>query len=84
MAPTCSLASPNGAYSVILPTGIPGINYAAMAVNAYDPITGATLGTLPINVSSLPASGTYNAGSITGTCVDTDAGAPDADDPDCD
>lgn len=88
-----SIAAPDGSYELVLPIGSPDLTYNAMDVAAFDPVDlyDPTINTLTILGSSsvVDLSGvnpnTPIAGpSFVGTCIDTDAGSPDGDDPDCD
>ena len=75
----------SGNYDVLVPLGSTTINYSNLRVQAYDPITNIGTGYANINLSSLNTSGTaVQLPAFTGSCNDTDAGSPDADDPDCD
>ncbi len=79
-----SMADPNGNYSITLPLGNAGINYRSLTFDAYDPITGTVLATMPLDASALKPKGSIALPPSVGSCTDTDASAPDADDPDCD
>jgi len=77
-----SLADGSGDYSLICPLASSDLTYSNMDFAAYDPISDEILSSQILNLSG--ASGTINGPTLKGTCTDTDAGAPDADDPDCD
>lgn len=80
-----TLSGDDDNYTMIVPLNVPGYNYNPMMLATYDPVgyiaTGAQV---PVNLSTLTATNPYNAGTISGSCNDTDAGNPDQDDPDCD
>jgi hypothetical protein len=80
-----TLAGLDDNYSLIVPLGVPGFNYAQMSLEPYDPVSfTATGAAVTIDLSTLTALTPANEAPITGTCTDTDAGDPDQDDPDCD
>jgi uncharacterized protein (TIGR03437 family) len=50
------LADLGGNYSVLLPIGVPGTNYSQIAVNATDPLTGASFGSEVVDLTGLNSS----------------------------
>jgi len=80
-----TLAGTDNNYSLIVPLGVPGFNYADMSLEPYDPVGNIATG-IPtaLNLSGLTAQIPLIVPTITGSCTDTDASAPDQDDPDCD
>lgn len=80
-----TIADSDGNYSFEVPIGISGFNYGGLQVYSYDPITGLiTSAVTSVDLSTLTSSGALQLPSLSGTCSDSDAGAPDSDDPDCD
>jgi len=79
-----NIADETGACDVLIPLGNPSINYSNMTITAYDFISGLTLGSTLTDLSGLTSTTADVAQPVTGVCNDTDASAPDADDPDCD
>jgi len=88
-----SIAAPDGSYELLLPIGSPDLTYNSMDVAAFDPVdlydptinTFNTLGdSLAVDLSGVNPNSAIVGPSFTGACVDTDAGDPDGDDPDCD
>jgi hypothetical protein len=79
-----AIGDPNGDYDVLVPLGNSSIDYGQSTLSAYDPISGLVLSTEPIDLSTLTSTTVTTASPVTGTCTDTDASTPDADDPDCD
>lgn len=78
------MADESGQYSLVLPLGDSGVDYSTLMLSAYDPVQNTVLGSIPLNASAF-TSGVAAAGPTpNGTCNDSDAGSPDADDPDCD
>jgi hypothetical protein len=80
-----TLAGDDGNYELIVPLDVPGFDYNPMQLQTYDPISDSTTGSpISVNLTGLTATLPLQVPAITGSCVDTDAGAPDQDDPDCD
>jgi Bacterial Ig-like domain (group 2)/Divergent InlB B-repeat domain len=85
-----NVADTSGNYQVLVSLGDTTVNYNRMTLNAFDPITSFENGSLfvlstqPIDLAGLTSTSTFNAPELFGMCVDTDAGDPDSDDPDCD
>ncbi len=88
-----SIAAPDGSYQLVLPIGSPDLTYSAMDVAAFDPVDlyDPTINTLTIlgtssvvDLSGVNPNTPIAGPSFAGACVDTDAGSPDGDDPDCD
>jgi Putative Ig domain len=72
-------------YQMIVPLGVPGMDYSGMQLAPYDPISDILLGNpITVNLSTLNSGTTQTEPGISGACVDTDASGPDQDDPDCD
>lgn len=79
------MADANGNYEILVPLDSPLFNYSSLTIEAIDPVSGIVLSSLTINLSGLTSSSTpFPAPTLTGVCTDTDANAPDSDDPDCD
>jgi hypothetical protein len=85
-----SLADELGNYDVLIPIGDTALNYNDMTINAFDPVTSNAegsffdLASMPLDLSGVTSTQPFLGPILSGTCDDTDAGAPDADDPDCD
>jgi len=87
-----SIAAPDGTYDLVLPLGSQVLSYPAMDIAAYDPVdlydpsinTLTVLASSVVDLSGVNANAPIVGPSLAGTCNDTDAGNPDADDPDCD
>ncbi|HKF46774.1 MAG TPA: Ig domain-containing protein [Terracidiphilus sp.] len=80
-----TLAGEDGNYMLIVPLNVPGYDYNPMELATYDPVSDESTGAqVPVNLSALTATNPFQAPTITGSCVDSDAGDPDQDDPDCD
>ena len=80
-----SIADQAGNYSVMVPYGNPAISYPSLTGQAYDPVTGDVLTSSGVNLGALnPNNRTVAGPHFKGACIDTDAGSPDSDDPDCD
>jgi len=80
---TYGLADPSGNYDLVVPTGSP-FDTSGLSVTGFDPISGTTLSSVPLDLSGLQPGAVVKAPAMSGTCNDTDAGNPDSDDPDCD
>jgi len=79
------MADANGNYEILVPLDSTLFSYSSLTIEAIDPVSGIVLSTLTINLSGLTSSSTpFPAPTLTGVCNDTDANAPDSDDPDCD
>ena len=74
----------SGNCSIWVPLGVPGTNYSNQTLSVFDPISGLTLGSEVVNLTGLNSGTPVLVPTIQGTCNDTDSGAPDGDDPDCD
>ena len=79
-----SMADAAGNYDVLVPLGVPGVNYSAFSISAFDPISGLVMSSAPVTLTGLTPGQTVGATPLAGVCSDTDAASPDADDPDCD
>lgn len=87
-----SIAAPDGSYELVLPLGSPDLTYNAMDAVAFDPVdlydpsinTLTVLDSSVVDLSGINPNTPITGPSFVGTCNDTDAGTPDADDPDCD
>jgi hypothetical protein len=81
-----TVADPNGNYSFFVPIDNSTIDYSNMTLAAYDPVTDTTTGAIAVNLDNLGVGGTTEIPltPFSATCNDTDASAPDNDDPDCD
>ncbi|KXU92105.1 hypothetical protein CR51_31215 [Caballeronia megalochromosomata] len=80
-----TMADSGGDYSLIVPLGVPGLDYPQMSLQPFDPISDVPLApSTSINLSGLTATSPLTVKPVAGTCVDTDAADPDSDDPDCD
>lgn len=79
-----SVADTVGNYDVLLPLGDTTLNYSNMTIDAFDPVSGSSLTSLPIDLSGLLSGQVFTGPSLSGTCNDSDANNPDSDDPDCD
>jgi hypothetical protein len=80
---TYGLADPSGNYNLVVPTGSP-FDTSGLSITGFDPISGTTLSSVPLDLSGLQPGAVVKAPAMSGTCNDTDAGNPDSDDPDCD
>ena len=78
------VADPNGNYDLFVPLQVPGTNYSSLTLQIVDPVSGTILGSTTVDLSGLNTSSIFLFPTATGTCLDNDAGSPDADDPDCD
>ncbi|WP_175585739.1 hypothetical protein [Caballeronia cordobensis] len=79
-----SLADEAGHYDLLVPAGVPGLDYSDFSVLAYDPVAGKVLATKGQSLTGLNPGGTLNGPTLSGVCTDLDASNPDSDDPDCD
>jgi hypothetical protein len=77
------IADPFGQYDITLPTGS-AFDTSGQSVFGFDPVTGSILSSTPIDLSKAKPGVPINVNPMSGTCNDTDANAPDSDDPDCD
>lgn len=77
------MADSGGSYDFVVPLSSSTVNYSNLRIQAFDPITSNGMGFQNVNLSG-NLSATISMPTVTGTCNDTDAGTPDADDPDCD
>lgn len=81
---TSGLADPTGAYLVDIPVGASGVNYSNLTLQATDPVSNDILSSQSVNVRNAQTGTPTTLPGMSGSCNDTDAGSPDADDPDCD
>jgi hypothetical protein len=79
-----TIADPSGYYDILVPLGVAGFDYATSQFTITDPISAITSGSELINLSGASTTLVLQIPTMTGSCNDDDAGAPDADDPDCD
>lgn len=79
-----TIADPDGDYSMWVPLGVSGFDYSTADFSVYDPVADTLLATETVDLSTVSMGQTVQIPSMSGTCNDTDAGAPDGDDPDCD
>lgn len=79
-----TMAAPDGSYNLVIPLGNSAISYSSMTVSAFDPISDLSLASTTVDLSTINPNTPIKGPSLSGVCNDTDAGAPDADDPDCD
>ena len=87
-----SIAAPDGTYNLLLPIGIGLLPYNILEFGAFDPVSlyDPNAGGLDIlasasaNLSAVNPTSPSPGPDLAGSCNDTDAGSPDADDPDCD
>jgi len=49
------VADPGGSYDLLVPIGVAGTNYAALSLNADDPLTGASFGSEAVNLTGFNA-----------------------------
>ena len=79
-----ALSDPNGNYDLFISLQAPNSNYASLTLSAFDPVSGLVLSSATVDLSGLNTSAPLVLPTLQGTCTDSDAGSPDADDPDCD
>lgn len=80
-----TVTDPSGNYDITVPIGAPGINYSDFILSLFDPISQTQLSSSQnVNLSGLSPNSPVPLIPLSGTCIDTDAGAPDSDDGDCD
>lgn len=78
------LADPSGDYSLFVPLAAPNTNYSNLTLSVGDPVTGTVLNSEVVDLTALAPGTPIQAPTLTGSCSDSDALTPDADDPDCD
>jgi len=79
-----NVADTGGSYQLVIPLDISGASYGTMDVVAFDFATNTGLATETVDLTGLNPNSTVQVPPMSGTCNDTDYGAPDGDDPDCD
>ena len=80
-----TMAGISGSYELVVPIGVQGVDYSKMNVQTFDPITGSTTGSpTVVDLRGVSPNAPVKIPTIQGQCIDTDAGSPDSDDPDCD
>ena len=79
-----NVADTGGSYQLVIPLGISGASYGSMDIVAFDFTTSTGLATQTVDLTGLNPNATVQVPPMSGTCNDTDYGAPDGDDPDCD
>jgi len=79
-----NVADTGGSYQLVIPLDISGASYATMDVVAFDFTTNTGLATETVDLTGLNPNSTVQVPPMSGACNDTDYGAPDGDDPDCD
>jgi hypothetical protein len=79
-----ALADPSGNYELFVPLGLPGTDYSSLFLETVDPTTGTGLASEFVDLTAVNPNTPVTVPPMTGSCTDTDAGAPDGDDPDCD
>jgi Putative Ig domain len=80
-----TVADTGGSYSLVVPLNVPGFNYSQMSIVPYDPVSAVDLSVPTIvDLTGLNTNAPVSLPPETGVCTDTDASAPDQDDPDCD
>jgi hypothetical protein len=75
---------PQGDYEIVVPLGVPGVDYRAVWLDMFDPVSDMTLSSVQLNLQSLTPGSPSSAPALLGECIDDDAANPDSDDPDCD
>jgi hypothetical protein len=79
-----NVADTGGSYQLVIPLDISGASYGTMDVVAFDFTTNTGLATETVDLTGLNPNSTVQVPPMSGACNDTDYGAPDGDDPDCD
>lgn len=79
-----TLADANGNYNLWATLGDPNFDYANADFEIFDPVSQNTINSSMINLSALDATSPFSVPTLMGSCIETDAGDPDSDDPDCD
>jgi hypothetical protein len=79
-----NVADTGGSYQLVIPLDISGVSYGTMDIDAFDFTTNTGLATETVDLTGLNPNSTVQVPPMSGTCNDTDYGAPDGDDPDCD
>jgi len=79
-----NVADTGGSYQLVVPLNISGASYSTMDVVAFDFTTNTGLATETVDLTGLNPNSTVQVPPMSGTCNDSDYGAPDGDDPDCD
>jgi len=79
-----TMAAPDGSYNLVIPLGNSAISYGSMTISAFDPVSDLSLASATVDLSTINPNTPIKGPSLSGVCNDTDASAPDADDPDCD
>jgi hypothetical protein len=79
-----NVADTGGSYQLVIPLDISGASYGTMDVVAFDFATNTGLATETVDLTGLNPNSTVQVPPMSGVCNDTDYGAPDGDDPDCD
>jgi hypothetical protein len=79
-----TMADQSGNYDLFVPLQAVAFDYARANFEIVDPFSPATIGPDVIDLSQLTTATSFQLPTITGVCIDDDAGVPDFDDPDCD
>ena len=78
------MADPSGNYDLFVSLQDSATDYTNLSLSAFDPVSGSTITSEIVDLSGLTTSTPLVVPPMQGGCSDSDAGAPDADDPDCD
>lgn len=81
-----TMADQGQSFSMYVPIGVSSFNYSNMQLFPYDPVTDTGTGSSQVvDLRGLSSTTPHiDPIPVRGTCIDDDAGNPDADDPDCD
>jgi hypothetical protein len=79
-----AVADTVGNYDFFFPLQDPNFDYANTIVTIVDPLSQDVLGSEVVDLTGVNTSAPVQIPTMQGSCIDTDAGDPDGDDPDCD
>ena len=79
-----TLADAGGNYNLFVPLQDSNFDYGNGNFEIVDPLSQTTVNSTTVNLGGLTSTTPFSMPTLSGGCIDDDAGNPDSDDPDCD